>query len=218
MEAGEHQQLAKCIYYWLNYHSSVSRSDTLLESAIRFPLSEFIERRYKAAVDLECTHSYYSSLRLDFCYTISKRRSIEVKFLHDYTDREDEYKRFFDDLVRLALIKDSINYFILCGSRDLFQNKVLKEMRQIEKDKIPSDGDPRPVEKNKFEEILPLREVGQSVKFNPFQYYDYVGEKKQKDNPDKKIPEHLQQVSVQMVAKEDNESIGNQVVYIWRIR
>lgn len=218
MEAGEHQQLAKCIYYWLNYHSSVSRTDTLLESAIRFPLSEFIERRYKAAVDLECSHPHYPSLRLDFCYTISKRRSVEVKFLHDYTDREDEFKRFFDDLVRLALIEDSINYFILCGSRDLFQNKILKEMMQIEKDNIPFDGGPRPVIMNKFDVILPLREVGQFVKFNPFHFYDYVGGKKQKENLEKRIPEHLQQVSVQMVAKEDDESAGNQVVYIWRVR
>ena len=115
-EAGEYSQFARSLFHWLNYHSSVSRSDILLESAIRFPLTEFIEQRCQVPVQLEFKHPEFDRLRIDFVYTVSnQKRNIEVKFLHDYSNREAEFKRNFDDWVRLALL-DGFNYFILCGS------------------------------------------------------------------------------------------------------
>lgn len=217
MEAGEYPQLAKSIYYWLNYQKSVSRSDILLESAIRFPLAEFIERRCKVVVDLETHHPDFDRLRMDFSYLLGKqKRHIEVKFLHDYSNREAEFKRFFDDLVRLALL-DGVNYFILCGPRELYHDKILKERRLIEKNKIPLDGDKRPVEDSvdyNFEEILPLYDLGDDVDFNPFEYYNYVGPR---DIQNRQIPDKLSNVHVCLVAKEDDDNEGSQVVYIWRI-
>ena len=217
VDANEYPQLAKSIFYWLNYQNSVSRSDVLLESAIRFPLAEFIERRYKVVVDLEASHPDFDRLRMDFCYTIDhQRRNIEVKYLHDYSDREAEFKRYFDDLVRLALL-DGVNYFILCGPRDLYHTKVLKERRRIKKNGIPQDGGERPLEiigDNKFEMILPLSDLGSELEFNPFDYYHFVGDK---DKMIRRIPERLVKVRTQLVAQEDDENIGNQVVYIWRV-
>lgn len=217
MEAGEHQQLARSIYYWLNYHSSVSSSNTLLESAVRFPLVEFIERRCGETVSLECGHPDFDRLRIDFSYTISNiKRNIELKYLHDYTDRNDEFKRFFDDLVRLALLEENVNYFILCGSWDLYHTKILKERKTIEKGKIPAEGEDRPVVDNKFNKILPLGEIGEEVVFNPRALYDYIGFEKNKS--ERKIPEKLKTITVKMVAKADDEINGSQVVYIWRVK
>ena len=177
----------------------------MLESAIRFPLAEFIERRCKVLVDLEAHHPDFDRLRMDFSYLLEKqKRHIEVKFLHDYSNREAEFKRFFDDLVRLALL-DGINYFILCGPRELYHDKSLKKRRQIEKNKIPQDGDERPVEvavEYNFEEILPLYNLGDDVDFNPFEYYNYIGTR---DIQNRQIPDRLNNVHVRLVAKEDDE-------------
>lgn len=216
-EAGEYPQLAKSIFFWLNYQKTVSRSDVLLESAIRFPLAEFIERRYKVAVDLEAHHPYFDRLRVDFSYRISERiRYVEVKYLHDYSDREAEFKRYFDDLVRLALL-DGINYFILCGPRDLYENKILKERIVIDEKKIPQDTDKRPignVTDNKFEKILPLHELGGEIDFNPFEFYPYIGPC---DIENRQIPHKLENVHVRLVAQEDDKGNSSQVVYIWRV-
>lgn len=214
--ASEYPQLAKSIYHWLNYQKSVSRSDVLLESAIRFPLAEFIERRLKATVDLESSHPVFDRLRVDFSYVIDKRRNVEVKFLHDYSDREAEFKRFFDDLVRLALL-DGINYFILCGSRDLYRDKILKERKHIEINRIPQDSDERPIEDladNKFKKILAFSQLGSETVFNPFDFYNYIGSHNKNDRV---IPDALNKVNVCLVAKEDDENDGSQVVYIWKV-
>ena len=219
MNAGEHQQLARSIYFWLNYHSSVSSSDTLLESAVRFPLVEFIERRYGVPVQLECGHPDFDRLRIDFSYTISSvTRNVELKFLHDYSDRNDEFKRFFDDLVRLALLNGDINYFILCGSWDLYHKKILKEMMPIDKHNIPTEGQTRPVAENKFNVILPLNKVDEEVVFEPKTLFEYIGGEKNKDKQERLIPERLKRVNVKMVAKVDDETYGSQVVYIWRVK
>lgn len=218
MEAGEHQQLARSIYYWLNYHSSVSNSDTLLESAVRFPLVEFIERRCGESVKLECSHPDFDRLRIDFSYTVSeKTRNVELKFLHDYSNRNDEFKRFFDDLVRLALLDGCINYFIICGGWDLYHKKILKELKPVVKGKIPAEGEERPIDDNKFDSILPLKEIGEEVVFEPLAMFNYLGGEKNKDKPERQIPDRLKMVNVKLVAKADDEINGSQVVYIWRV-
>lgn len=214
-EASEYPQLAKSIFYWLNYQKSVSRSDVLLENAIRFPLAEFIERRYMEKVNLEAHHPIYEGLRLDFCYKInSQQRNIEVKYLHDYSDRKAEFKRFFDDLVRLSLL-DGINFFILCGPWELYHNKIIKEITTIDKNAIPQDGGKRPVKKdNKFGKILPLSRLGSVIDFNPFEFYSYVGSI---ENEERKIPDSLKKIHVCLVAKEDDRKNRSQVVYIWKV-
>lgn len=216
-EAGEYPQLAKSIFYWLNYHSSVSSSDVLLESAVRFPLAEFIERRLQAPVELETRHPDFDRLRVDFCYEYNgEKRNIELKFLHDYSDREAEFKRFFDDIVRLALL-DGTNYFILCGSQSLYHSKILKEQVVFQGKHIPADGERRPSEQSKFEAILPLDKKGSVVVFHPHNMYGYIGDVKNENKQNRQIPEELQTVHVKLVAKEDTEVEGSQVVYIWKI-
>ena len=217
VEAGEYPQLAKCIFYWLNYHSSVSNSDVLLESAVRFPLAEFIERRLQVPVVLESRHPDFDRLRVDFCYSVNGvKRNIELKFLHDYSDREAEFKRFFDDIVRLALL-DGTNYFILCGSQSLYRSKILKEQMTFQEKRIPIDGEQRIVKRSRFEAILALAKEGCVAEFNPHDMYGYIGEAKNEYKQSRQIPQELQNVHTQLVAKEDTEVEGSQVVYIWRI-
>lgn len=218
-EAGEHQQLARCIYFWLNYHSTVSKSDTLLESAVRFPLVEYIERRCGEQVKLEVGHPDFDRLRIDFSYAVSGiTRNIELKYLHDYSDRDDEFKRFFDDLVRLAILEGSINYFILCGSWDLYHKKILKDLRPVTKGHIPNDSQERPIYDNKFKDILPLNEIGEEISFEPNAFFGYVGGKKNDVKPERQIPIRINAINVKMVAKADDMTNGSQVVYIWRVK
>lgn len=216
-EAGEYPQLAKCIFYWLNYHSSVSCSDVLLESAVRFPLAEFIERRLQVPVELETRHPDYDRLRVDFCYCVNGlKRNIELKFLHDYSDREAEFKRFFDDLVRLALL-DGTNYFILCGSQSLYHSKILKEQIYFPEKRIPTNWEQRSLERSRFEAIMPLKTKGDYIDFNPHELYEYIGDVKKENTSNRQIPKVLQTIRVQLVAKEDTDVEGSQVVYIWKI-
>ena len=216
-EAGEYPQLAKSIFHWLNYHSSVSCSDVLLESAVRFPLAEFIERRLQVPIELETRHPDYDRLRVDFCYYVNDlKRNIELKFLHDYSDREAEFKRFFDDLVRLALL-DGTNYFILCGSQSLYHSKILKEQISFQDKRIPTDGEQRSSEKSRFEAIMPLETKGDYIDFNPHNLYGYIGDAKKDKSPNRQIPKALQTIRVQLVAKEETDVEGSQVVYIWKV-
>ena len=53
MNQEEVTRLANAIYYWLNYQHSISRSDILLESSVRYPLVEFVERQLQIEVKLE---------------------------------------------------------------------------------------------------------------------------------------------------------------------
>ncbi len=108
----EIQKLARSIYYWLNYVETVSKSQLLLESSVRYPLAEYIERQVRAIVSLEVPHPLFSGHNLDFVYKKDKnQRNIELKYLHEYSNDTNERQRIFNDLIRLAVLKDN-GYFI----------------------------------------------------------------------------------------------------------
>lgn len=222
----EFDGIAETVFYWLNYHYIVSKSNVLIESSIRFPLTEYIERRLGKKVVLEAEHPVFQGLHYDFNYKIGNiQRNIELKYLHDYSDREAEYKRYFDDIVRLAVLEGK-NYFILCGERDLYDNKIMKEYTPIEKDdkgSIPVDGgsvvrftiDPK--KDRDFSRLLPLNNVGDIVSFCPFDFWPYVGGKDNIDKSNRQIPSTLMQIQTKLITKQNDESIGSLVVYIWEV-
>lgn len=56
--------------------------------------------------------------------------------------------------------------------------------------------------------------MGDDIDFNPFEYYNYIGPQ---EKYNRQIPDRLKNVHVCLVAKEDDDNEGSQVVYIWRI-
>lgn len=120
--------LAEAVYHWVNYVKTCGNEKLIEEHSIRYPLSEYMERKYKAEVSLEQTTILLKSKRYDFYYErpVSKGEItngyIEVKFLRNDTQYESEQNRFFADLVRLAISQGKENYFILFGERRLFES------------------------------------------------------------------------------------------------
>ena len=222
----EFDNIAEVIYYWLNYHNTVSRSKVLIESSIRYPFTEYLERRLGADVFLEVSHPVFKGLHYDFMYKIGeKQRNIELKYLHDYSDRVTEFKRYFDDLVRLAVLPGA-NFFILCGDRYLYENKIKKEYTPImrgEKGNIPVEGESdkrftsNPTKVNDFSRLLPLEIINNPVSFCPLEFWPYVGGKDNEDKENRQIPIGLKGITTKLIAKLDDENKGSQVVYIWQV-
>ena len=206
--------LAQSIFYWLNYNSTVTKSNLLLESSVRFPLVECLERRIGAIVELEADHEVFDGLKVDFRYTLSnKDHYIELKFLHDYSNNPQERKRYFDDLVRLALLGDE-NFFILCGNWEYLENRV--------KQFLPSVTSPKDMQKERrpqetvFPKWLSFNDINETQTFCPTDFWRYVGSTKHEKDKDRQIPEALKQIRTKLVAKQ-NDNKSSQVVYIWRI-
>lgn len=129
-------ELARCIYHWLNYKDSTCKTSLLAESSIRYPLAEFLERKLSANVVLEENHPLFKKRRFDFSYDHKlngkKRKGfIEIKVVRKNTKEESEIQRIFNDLMRLAYCSTSnYNYFILCGKTTdfncFFKNELTK--------------------------------------------------------------------------------------------
>lgn len=223
----EFDGIAEIIYYWLNYHNTVSKSNVLIESSIRYPLTEYLERRLGTEVYLEEPHPIFSGLHYDFKYKCGNiQRNIELKYLHDYSNRSAEFKRYFDDLVRLAVLK-GINCFVLCGERNLFENKIKKEytpITKVDKGIIPVEGEcdkrfTKTASKEcDFSRLLPLFNVGGVVSFCPLDTCHYVGGPDNKEKPNRQIPNDLKHIQTRLIAKQDDENRGSQVVYIWEVK
>ena len=207
--------IAQSIYYWLNYNNTVSKSNILIESSIRFPLAECVERRIGSKVDLEVDHKLFDGLKVDFYYKDYKEHYIELKYLHDYSNNAQERKRFFDDLIRLAAL-DGDNYFILCGSREYLENRIKRYLPPI---KNPNDmSAKREAKETDFPKWLAFDNLYEPQTFCPKDFWDYVGGSKRQNDADRKIPDNIKEVRTILVAKQDDESKGSQVVYIWEVK
>lgn len=214
----EISNVAKCIFYWLNYNSSVSRSQQLIESSIRFPLVECIERLGKS-VKLEVPHPYFEGHKLDFQIIDGESTSsIELKFLNPQTADKGERSRYLADLIRLASIdkEGSTNYFIVCGStynyKQLFKvapfeitNKLIPDNSVDRKEKVPKNID--------FANWLPTSDLEEEKQFIPAQYDKYSSwfHEKYKNN----LPEYT--ISVKLIAKEEIINSGY-IVLIWNVK
>ena len=207
--------LAQSIFYWLNYNSTVTKSNLLLESSVRFPLVECLERRIGAKVELEADHRYFEGLKVDFRYTLSsKEHYIELKFLHDYSNNPQERKRYFDDLVRLALLGDE-NFFILCGNREYLENRIKQYLPPItSKEDILKERTPK---ETMFPKWFSFFDISSTQMFCPIDFWGYVGSTKHEKDKDRQIPVSLKIIKTTLVAKQNDESKGSQVVYIWKV-
>ena len=210
--------ISRCIYSWLNYLQSVSKSKLLLESSVRFPLAECIERQFGKEVSLECDYpkdGLFEGHKLDFCFLSNDvTNNIELKFLNDNTDAKNERIRYLSDLIRLASLsgEHTSNYFILAGSITDYEFHFHNEPATITNKKIPDGVSQRTPKRKVFAKWFP--EVYGSVaevSLSDFkaEYNESFKKIYRKDLPDWVI-------SVELVAKESNENYP-EVVFIWKV-
>lgn len=125
------KSMMQAIHYWINYTCKVSKIDLLVESSIRFPLMEYVER-YLHADNCYIERQYADFLKESIFKTPryvdvmwEKKDTeylLEIKYLRSSTNQENERQRFFDDLVRLSIAlnlkkeKQRKCYFLVCGN------------------------------------------------------------------------------------------------------
>lgn len=128
----EFKKLAQAIQYYLSYVTLVtqsSKNNFVSESTIRYPLAEYIERRFENVETLELEHSYpfFKKRRCDI-YIENKTDNekkfksvffVELKYARQTSDMQD----YFDDLLRLFFAieqnpsQNEIRaFFIVCGN------------------------------------------------------------------------------------------------------
>lgn len=208
----EMQMLARSIYHWLNYVETVSKSQLLLESSVRYPLAEYIERQVLAEVFLEQAHPQFDGHLIDFVYIKDKhQRNIELKFLHEYSNNTNERQRIFNDLIRLAVLKDK-GYFILCGGQIDFNNIIAFTPGAVDGKNIPDSSTKRHRRRNDFSKWLPLEYSKEPLTFRTSDYPKYIERFSAYYHF---FPEGLEDVNVQLAAKSDG--YGSLIVYIWRV-
>lgn len=137
--------MMQAIHYWLNYSCKVSKVDLLVESSIRFPLMEYIER-YLNANKCYLERKYEDFLSEDIFNTTKSadimwekneiEYILELKYLSKDTNKEQERQRFFNDLVRLSLAlklkkdKERRCYFLICGDAVHFGEQMCGSIKQ----------------------------------------------------------------------------------------
>lgn len=128
------QRLGNVIGAWLDYYYAVSDTQKVLaESAIRFPVTAYLERQDHVKVNLEYKHELYTSRRIDIEWENSINSNVlglmELKYIREDTASKDEKQRVINDLLRLGILpnKDGIDkYFVLCGDKTFFYKIVCK--------------------------------------------------------------------------------------------
>ncbi len=118
-------QLAMAVMWWLNYISAVGRNYVLSEGAIKFPISEYLERSTlnDNDIELEYGHPKLQQKRLDVFYKTPGKTAFELKYIKNGSTRDkDEKQRVFNDLMRLYLFlgRNNRSYFLICGSQKDF--------------------------------------------------------------------------------------------------
>ncbi|MBO4654849.1 MAG: hypothetical protein J5644_04830 [Bacteroidales bacterium] len=115
--------LAISIQSWLNYINTISLSNVLAESSVRYPLADFLERRGGYKIILEKVHPKLKDRQIDFTIETEDGKSyVELKVVRNNTRTTAEKQRVFNDLIRLALLAEgNVDcYFIMCGKSDSF--------------------------------------------------------------------------------------------------
>lgn len=208
----EIQQLAQSIYHWLNYVDSVSKSQLLLESSVRYPLAEYVERQVQAKVTLEDPHPRFDGHFLDFVYKKNKGlRNIELKYLHEFSNDTSERQRIFNDLIRLAVLKAK-GFFVLCGNKLDFNNIIAYIPESLNGKNMPDGRTVRFKRRNDFSKWLPLEYSKEPITIHTASFPKYI---RRFEKYYGFFPDELETVRVQLAAKCDGG--GSQVVYIWRV-
>ena len=130
--------VAKAIHHNLSYLQTVAITDLLAESCFRNPAIEYLERKAGIPfISMEYRHPVFKSKRIDLAWTggviKSDDRSVdtttnntkregtlepdsflEMKYVKSETANGSEIQRYFNDILRLA---------ILCSDYDVYSNK-----------------------------------------------------------------------------------------------
>ncbi len=151
------QNIARSIYYWFCYINNSSNSDVLLESSVRFPLVEYLERREGMKVFLEKRIDGYSHRAIDFYFEktsfvndssgnmtnkIEVSFYAEIKFVSLDTGDSLIRQKVFNDLVRLRhYASDNVFcYFIMCGPTPFFETSFKKVSVKTERGNLRQSG------------------------------------------------------------------------------
>ena len=112
-------RLATTVMWWLSYTSAVGRKYVLSESAIKFPVAEYLQSTANE-VELEFGHPKLFMKRFDLFFKnkLGEKNVFEFKYIKNGSTRTiDEKQRIFNDLMRfyLYLEDNQKGYFLICG-------------------------------------------------------------------------------------------------------
>lgn len=119
--------MVQAIYLNLSYMQSVSKTDILAESSVRYPLLEYVERRCPwLKAQLEYSHPVFEKKRCDLLLQDSYDGSVfEFKYVNCQTRYL--FQDYFDDLLRLHYLSVNGNgnksYLIVCGNSIIFNTE-----------------------------------------------------------------------------------------------
>lgn len=117
---------------WLNYINRVSVGDILEEASLKYPITEYLERKEKKICELEVNHPVFKRRRIDIAWRdVLLEKTNEVKwdcFIEVKYAKNIDAQNVFDDLCRLYYTRkkypESKCYFIIFGERDYFVNNL----------------------------------------------------------------------------------------------
>ena len=153
-------RITNTIHKWLVYADTVSQADLLAESSIRYPLSEYLERRMQCICELEKAHPIFWDRRIDFLWKdkLETQYYMELKFVRDDTTHKDETQRIFNDIYRQSCIleeKKGRCLFVMCGEANLFKSQFSESIAITRKRGRPRKA---PVPQNA---LIPPNDAGQ---------------------------------------------------------
>ena len=139
--------LAMTILDWLNYINRISVGDLIDEDSLKYPFTEYLERKEKQVCSQQEIHPIFKRKRIDIAWDkLSKIKKIESgqKPWGNYIElkyaKNISIKNVTDDLFRLYYIKKAYPkskcYFLLFGEKSLFkvkfQDYIIKREEKIE--------------------------------------------------------------------------------------
>ena len=64
---------------------------------------------------------------------------------------------------------------------------------------------------------LNFNDINSDHRFIPTEFFNYVGSKKHEKDEERQIPSWMSEIRTVLIAKQDDESKGSQVVYVWKV-
>lgn len=139
--------LAMTILDWLNYINRISVGDLIDEDSLKYPITEYLERKEKQVCSQQETHPVFKRKRIDIAWDkLSKIKKIESgevpwgNFIELKFVKNISVENVTDDLFRLYYIKrrypKSKCYFLLFGEKSMFkvkfQDDIIERVEKIE--------------------------------------------------------------------------------------
>ena len=155
---------AYCVYNWMGYLSKASDNSHLIaESSLKYPFVECLERHSINEIHLEFTHPIFKNRKIDaFIGDVDEKGNmvrnaskifIEFKFVRGDTNTKKEQQRYFDDLMRLSLLKkgfpESKCFFLVCGEKATYHNSFMYNSAKTKDKKIEESRTGKPRNKKK---------------------------------------------------------------------